>query len=657
MKPSTSFLLLFFIVTAFSPVFSQFGCNGCTSNTCTYSFDSRFFQIGSLTTVSIVFEEGDTCTYSESDFPLQFTIPEGEDNYTVTVNADVPDNSTQITLSEDRNCVYSANGDDFLGGIGTIDIRIGGDEEDDPLEEFSYYWWQLNSSTDSDESFFLSLDNEENMLVSWEDDANVTTGECLDFPFLCGCDLSISQVSELCSNGNCPGTAINLDAQLQVPPLFTGITKTNYLAMIQELRRRPPTSHLLDDAMGEIEDIFLMDIVSGGSGVEEVENRYRGIIDAFSEAVYYYNLINLNASGLSKSKRIQSREKVEKSLLRIAERTSFISPIEYCYQLGLENAAAGNDCHECDSYQANIPSQWAQDPFIVLENQAREPVLMSCLSFDDFTDYYSALELSATSGILTKQVPFAINGGNLQNSGGLLLVGADALADAIQTLFGQVDTIYVSEMRKLMELTFPEEQIVFVGDTLFRNSSFSNSMYLTGTYQPVYHLDFFLNPGGIIEEDGEQKLLWFVGDVMIYNPLELPYDTVEVAAIKGEIDRIAENLGGLKIGGRSVKVVRIPLPMTFTDTEGYLPVAYLSLNNCIVERLNLQEGNIYLPDYFGTLPETFWKRAAKIFEEEGFKVIRVNGYFTLSAITEASSLHCATKILKRKFSYPVSIQD
>lgn len=618
-------------------------CNACDDPTHEWSFDQSFEIFIPQKTMTVNIESNLTCFFKSDQFPIQVTIPQGQNAYTITPNAEVPTQGilTSTFLATTTTCFASSTSNSApIGVIGTVDVRVGQDEASETT--WDYTWWVVPTSDSGDQSLWFSM-VDGNLVVTWEINSSVTESSCSGKPVNCNCSPRISDMDDsFCDNTTCTeGGAVTI-------PLTYSSPDEQYQTFVEELSDNPPTYHLLDDAMGEIESMYLMDIVESGASVKEVVQRYSGIFEAFSPQLDYYTLVNLNGTSLNRREKMSLYHRYRTEVRRANRKTNIIEPIDYCSILEGENLQAGNTCANCNEQLVTIPTEWAQDPFIVLTQQEPAPLLLTPLPFTDFSDYFAALELSAVTNMEVKLTPFDFNGGNFLNTGGLLLIGADDLASSMYSFFGFTNPNLIPQMRNMLELSFPDEKIEFVGDTLFHSNTEAQGEYLSGTYQPVYHLDLFLTPGGVTQQNGTDSLLWFVGDVAVYNPDSLAYDTTSVNDIKAQIDAIAASLAKVEVKGVPTKVVRIPLPMYINEATGSVKGAYLSLNNCIVERLSGTSGNVYLPLYPNTLPAKFWEEAAEIFEGQGFAVKEVHGYFTQSALYEGASLHCATKVLKRK---------
>jgi len=171
---------------------------------------------------------------------------------------------------------------------------------------------------------------------------------------------------------------------------------------------------------------------------------------------------------------------------------------------------------------------------------------------------------------------------------------------------------------------------------------------------PLYHIDYYLTPGGKNERGDE---LLFVGRVGKESLLMAEDEALRLRArtamrqYNEYLDGVAGRMQELSDDPRSgvrFEVVRLPLILDYFRRGEVVVRPY---NNCLVEVYNTEK-NAYLPCYMdddGTGANVFGgaeREARRVFEEHGFTVTMVRDNFC-NLTRSGGSLRCMVKELKR----------
>ena len=305
-------------------------------------------------------------------------------------------------------------------------------------------------------------------------------------------------------------------------------------------------------------------------------------------------------------------------------------------------------------------SEWAQDPFSVLQSENGSPVLLQPLFSDRYMDKFISLALAANPELdaLIKPTNLLIEGGNILGCGDLLLVGKDLLAQNILRRLKKSNGVQgsenmIEEIERMFLQDFGCRHIYWVGfEKALPDLTRENHL----TYQPAFHIDLFLTCGG--RQPSGQELL-FCGDPSLSAQLL----SGKVAPALSRISpAVRENFSlfrstfeskgpGSIIGFPEMEIVSLPIYM-------YRGITY-SYNNCLVESFG-SDKIAYLPNYIVSEEDDRYHElnpvfrilqpaTEEIFLSHGFTEVRWIGpgkfFRTLSQMR--GSLHCITKVLKR----------
>lgn len=297
---------------------------------------------------------------------------------------------------------------------------------------------------------------------------------------------------------------------------------------------------------------------------------------------------------------------------------------------------------------------WPQDPFLVLEGDAGQELLLSA-EFGRADDADFGVEIGRSLGWPVRRSALAFEGGNIVSDGRTVFIGANTVrANAVRL---EVDDEEVAR-RFEDELGLP---VLVVGPLP----------------QPVGHVDMMLTPLGhdrlvladpgsgariaaeALAADSESVRAFersceelFFGDAGIEKLVDLDGKTIEAPSIVGktgeairETETIEAALEGVAkaLRDRGYAVERVPFlfvpPSAGEWKPGYPTLTY---NNVLLERAG-EERRVYLARYgLSALDEA----AAANWRSFGFRVVQVPG-LTVSAMY-GGSLRCCVKVLRRE---------
>lgn len=630
-------ILSMFFFSALSS-FSQ--CGNCT-NSGAFSLETGFEIVKNSNQFYFVVE-GCSLKIFEGSYPYQAYMPNNS-TFNLCQRTNVPIDAVTDSLAityTDLSCyeTNALNNNTNLGIIGTVDIRDESGDGEDTGDDL--YRWQItqNNSTNAGLYFTVSNAGSSNATLnvytlnkggSYND---VCTSNC---PVSC---LSYTDVDNVCDNPDyyCSDADPTFNSQIEYQTTLAQLSK-------QPMAFRPLSSH-----QGEISEVFLMDVMSQGGSLQNSYDYFEGIFKAFPKDIQYYILIN--AAGVSnRDSSIQAlKSQIQDLSKQLDKPPFFVNTMDYCPMI--EQACVllnGENC-DCDEATLNVGSQWAQDAFTVATGPGGFPILLHPLPFTDFTDYFAAMELSAATSYRTKHTLFPFDGGNILAGDSYLLVGADEMSNAMISLFGRVNKNLFDEIDTLFKIQFGVKEILWLGDTDFTHPYPSGTNYPNGNYQPIYHLDMFITPGGSIKENGTEKEILFVGDLKTLPNSELGDAENLVDRMSKDLDLIAKNLASQKLKGKPIKVIRIPLPLLAQTNGNQSSGSVFSLNNGVMEVRNNKSKTYFMPEYENDQGQNTRDQARKIFQKAGIKVVDVEGNFAQSSLTTQSSLHCRTLVLRRK---------
>lgn len=287
--------------------------------------------------------------------------------------------------------------------------------------------------------------------------------------------------------------------------------------------------------------------------------------------------------------------------------------------------------------------RWLQDPFLCLSGPERTELVVD-KDADDFVRV-AAFQIAAATGWTLRPVDLRFSGGNLLRLDDTLLVGKDlALENGIpaQDNFLKPDKAEWEALETKLATLLQVEKIVWVG----LRRKFKPTIPPMGlgdpTWQPFFHLDLFLLPGG---RDAQGRLLILLGKPTL-NREDDDLACAQLKVLQSALDEVEANLR------RDISDLAIDyLPILIAlQNERWLPLSYC---NGWIDCTGADK-TVYLPDFSGWEPtvatgyriETIQAAAERTMENHGFSVRFVKMKFE-EYLTDGGTLHCAVKVLKR----------
>lgn len=307
--------------------------------------------------------------------------------------------------------------------------------------------------------------------------------------------------------------------------------------------------------------------------------------------------------------------------------------------------------------QDSNPTQWVQDPFVVLELMNQFPVLVEPFQFGDQKrgqDQHLAEQISTETGYFLRSTKLKFEGGNLIGEREFVIIGKDTLMENIKKFYGQLlleskqMERAVSDITTQFKETFGVKDIVWSG--LSKPENIASDSFPQGThfYQPFFHLDLYMTAGGKTKFGDELIFIAEIDEMEINRiPESLRPHWKNVATMLNEVTANLELHHTIHPSPRFV-VERIPMGLRKVGRS----IFPLSFNNCLIE--NYQGVKVaYIPKYAPQLRsdqdailEELHQRVEDKFTLHGYAVKFVRGDFYDDA-TSYSSLHCISKVTKR----------
>lgn len=289
--------------------------------------------------------------------------------------------------------------------------------------------------------------------------------------------------------------------------------------------------------------------------------------------------------------------------------------------------------------------RWIQDPFVCRWDGATVSLVVPDAA--DGVAKETVLQISTALGWEVRSVPLWFEGGNMLQVGDILLLGRDlAYKNGIPKAGSWLD-----QNRKRWETleaafksTFHVSKVVWVGTDFEVALPMGCVATTKPSWQPLFHLDLFLLPGGMNPDGVPRLFLGELHNIDLINTSETDRETLFL--LQGALDEVEAHLL------RSIPQVELSrLPIITTLQENRLAVQ--SLCNGWVE-VGPHGRRAYLPDYgrnnrqdrYAGMCHAAHEAASLTLAQWGFRPVWVDMNFKKVA-REGGALHCAVKILKR----------
>jgi hypothetical protein len=291
--------------------------------------------------------------------------------------------------------------------------------------------------------------------------------------------------------------------------------------------------------------------------------------------------------------------------------------------------------------------RWIQDPFICL--QSTEGLSLLLPSNADEIGRATVRALALALDCPMRHTDLHLEGGNILQLGDTLLLGKDiAFQNGIpqQGTWLKPDREAWATLERKLKACFQAKHIVWVGTQHQIDIGLDCVAVASQSWQPFFHLDLFVMPGGV-SEDGQLRL--FIADVYSWEQIGLnEHELAGLARVKLALDEVKN---GLLEAISNLQIA--PMPLLTTVQSGRLAVE--TMCNGWIESAR-DRGQVYLPDFGRNGRKDAYglhRHAAHLLAEQGMakwglKCAWVDMDFEqLSA--EGGALHCSTKILERTF--------
>jgi hypothetical protein len=298
-------------------------------------------------------------------------------------------------------------------------------------------------------------------------------------------------------------------------------------------------------------------------------------------------------------------------------------------------------------------SIWAQDAYVNLLDQNGRTVLCEGVCFPRYDDMTIADDVAMQTDISALQSYLYFQGNNVLSSRDFAIVGMDYVKRNIGRPQLESEDKVLDRFAGLLG----RKTIALGRSTPIPRADRANAAgdvaYLSGTYQPVFHIDMYVTPTGVIGASGKEI-------VMIGRPAKAREITGEA---DGKFDFDSYFLEAQTQLELNFEVVELPLyPVKGKGRGGKDWHYHLTYNNAVLENYTEPSGAnrriVYMPTFAGDadaygLPkkprEKLDAEAKSIWQSIGFEVREMDGLEDLAH--GLGSVHCITKELGRT-DYP-----
>ena len=279
-------------------------------------------------------------------------------------------------------------------------------------------------------------------------------------------------------------------------------------------------------------------------------------------------------------------------------------------------------------------SRWIQDPFISVQTQAGLELLLPVNAHA--IDWTIVQQLAFVTGRVIRPVALPLEGGNILALDGRVLVGKDL----------QVATpASVPDPEAELKFLTGAKEVVPIGLKDPFKTKCLKFLQHEESWQPFFHLDLFLLPGGK-QHDG--KYLVFLGEVSREWTVGLKNQHAsDFSRLQEALEEIKAQLEELR--DPQIEVCRLPLPLSIGQNR----VMTYSFCNGLAEQAGGKR-RIWLPEFSISKRR---RRLASILSsaavevrsrlgKHGIQTRFVHSDFTNTA-SEGGALHCSVKVLGR----------
>jgi len=389
---------------------------------------------------------------------------------------------------------------------------------------------------------------------------------------------------------------------------------------------------ILSSAYGEIKDTLL---VYSGHWSKDSQKEYQAIADLFHPKGKLYQFVYEDPR---KDIRQQDLPQTPPNYELVRLRQEVNSP----YALPEMLTSWSEEIEQIARQGYMGYRRWTQDPFVVLQHLG-EPILLQSSFHQRVCDYFLSLELARhpETDFLVKPTELYLEGGNILAGKNCAFIGKDLIR---QNMFQQQEeeAKIIADFRR--DLGVEEIVVLGFGNKRAKIPIHPRSRQVDGnskSFQPLFHLDLFMNIGGM---DGEKEIVFLASPQLTREVLGPHADEMKLPSeFDGHFDSIRHSFPSERI-----RIAELPI--------FYHQSTLFSWNNCLVE---IYDGKkvAYLPDYIEReedeeqMNPAFEKVQAAvqtIFQNEGFQVKWIeSGRLFRRLARFGGSLHCVTKVIRR----------
>lgn len=259
---------------------------------------------------------------------------------------------------------------------------------------------------------------------------------------------------------------------------------------------------------------------------------------------------------------------------------------------------------------------------------------------------FAGQALSYGTGIQQKSISLKFDGGNLFACGPVLFVGEDVYLDSV--LQNKQSALQREELSQQLCKDFHAQQVVWLSSPS-RMIPWPIYGPILGVGQPLYHVDVFFMPLGLIHNPKNGQWKYHVAVAKPYWWVDGEFtQPAEGEFMQESLDFVANQLREITIGGFPVQVSRLPL-VFYLNREANLALQYIPLSymNGLVENAGANDRTAYLPSYRFEGNNEMEKEAETELSLLGFKVKWVGGTYSFPKLNLGGALHCLVNVVER----------
>jgi|GEM_PF-1996953 len=293
-------------------------------------------------------------------------------------------------------------------------------------------------------------------------------------------------------------------------------------------------------------------------------------------------------------------------------------------------------------------SIWAQDAYVNLVDASGEIVLCEGVNFPRYDDMSIADDIAAQSDCRALQSYLYFQGGNVLAAKDFALIGTDYVKKNLGRAHLESESKIIDRMTQLFGMPTISLGRSAPIPRAHRANADGSVVYLSGLYQPLFHIDMYVTPTGVIGASGKEIC-------MVGRPAKARAILNEAP---GQYDFDVYFEEAERQLSQHFEIAQLPLYPTKTTIRGKDRHYHLTYNNAVLENYRDSAGSsrrvVYMPTFAGDADDYGFPRAPRealdreaeaIWRSVGFEVRRMDGLEDLAV--GWGSVHCITKELGR----------